>query len=350
MTDDHDEPVQLAEDADTGDRFLIYASAKGVQLDIRYEGETLWMTQAQIASLFGVDRSVISKHIANVYAEGELSPEGTSAKFAQVRLEGARRVERQIDYFSLDTVISVGYRVSSAEATQFRRWATGILVQFARKGFVVDTVRMKNPENADRVAELREIIRDIRSDEANIYRELKQICSMCRDYDPASSAAREFYQRTQAKLVFAVTSQTPAEIVAERADHAAENMGLQTWPHDNIRKADVHVSKNYLAEAEMRELNRLTTILLDIFEDQLDVGRLVTMQDARELLDRQLRQLGRVVLNDGGRVSATAARRVADAEYDKFDRRRKEERHREADTHIAELVREANRLPKKPRR
>jgi len=347
MTDK--EPVHLVED-EIGDRFLVYGTDKGLRLDIRYEGETLWMTQAQIAQLFGVDRSVVTKHLANVYAEGELEPEATSAKIAQVRQEGSRKVERQIDHYNLDAVISVGYRVSSAQATIFRRWATGILVQFARTGFVVDSARLKQPESVDRVAELREIIRDIRSDEANVYRELRRICALCQDYDGTTEAAREFYQRTQAKLVYAVTSQTPSEIIAERANHQSENMGLRTWQNDNIRKTDVAVSKNYLAEGEIKELNRLTTILLDIFEDQLDIGRLVVMQDAQALLDRQLDQLGRTVLRSGGSVKTTEAKRIAEAQYEKFDRQRKLERHREAEERIAALAKEAKDLPKPPRR
>ena len=347
MTDK--EPVHLVED-ETGDRFLVYGTDKGLRLDIRYEGETLWMTQAQIAQLFGVDRSVVTKHLANVYVEGELEPEATSAKIAQVRQEGSRKVERQIDHYNLDAVISVGYRVSSAQATIFRRWATGILVQFARTGFVVDSARLKQPESVDRVAELREIIRDIRSDEANVYRELRRICALCQDYDGTTEAARAFYQRTQAKLVYAVTSQTPSEIIAERANHQSENMGLRTWQNDNIRKTDVAVSKNYLAEGEIKELNRLTTILLDIFEDQLDMGRLVVMQDAQSLLDRQLDQLGRTVLRSGGSVKTTEARRIAEAQYEKFDRQRKLERHREAEERIAALAKEAKDLPKPPRR
>ena len=350
MSDDKNEPVHLVEDEETGDRFLVYGTDKGLRLDIRYEGETLWMTQAQIAQLFGVDRSVITKHIANVYAEGELDAEATSAKIAQVRQEGSRKVERQLEHYNLDAVISVGYRVSSSQATVFRRWATGILVQFAKKGFVVDAPRLKQPENADRVAELREIIRDIRSDEANVYRELRRICAMCLDYDGTTEAAREFYQRTQAKLVYAVTSHTPAEIVATRADHKAENMGLQTWPNDNIRKTDVSVSKNYLAEVEIKELNRLTTILLDIFEDQLDIGRLVVMQDAQTLLDQQLRQLGRTVLRTGGHVSASDAKQIAEKQYETFDKQRKLERQQEADNRIAALAKEAKTLPKTPRR
>ncbi len=210
MNDDDNEPVHLTEDSETGDRFIVYGTDRGLRLDIRYEGDTLSMTQAQIGVLFGVDRSVVTKHIANVYADGELEADPTSAKIAQVRQEGSRQVERQIEHYNLDMVISVGYRVSSAQATLFRRWATGILVQFAKKGFVVDSSRLKQPENADRIAELREIIRDIRADEANVYRELRQICALCQDYNGNTDMARDFYQKTQAKLVYAITSHTPA--------------------------------------------------------------------------------------------------------------------------------------------
>lgn len=343
MSDDENEPVHLVEDAETGDRFLVYGTDKGLRLDIRYEGDTLWMTQAQIGQLFGRDVSTISRHIANVFEEGELD-ESTSLQKVQTT------TGRPATLYNLDMVISVGYRVSSAQATVFRRWATGVLVQFAKKGFVVDALRLKQPENADRVAELREIIRDIRSDEANVYRELRRICAMCQDYDGTTDAAREFYQRTQAKLVYAVTSHTPAEIVATRADHKADNMGLQTWPNDNIRKTDVGISKNYLAESEIKELNRLTTILLDIFDDQLDIGRLVVMQDAQTLLDQQLRQLGRTVLRTGGRVSASDAKKIAEKQYGKFDKQRKLERQQEADERIAALAKEAKKLPKTPRR
>jgi hypothetical protein len=344
MSDEDNGPVHLVEDAASGDRFLVYDTDKGLRLDIRFEGDTLWMSQAQIGQLFGRDQSVISRHINNIVDEGELDEPSIMQK---VHIAGS---SRPVALYALDMVISVGYRVSSAQATVFRRWATGILVQFAKKGFVVDSPRLKQPESADRVAELREIIRDIRSDEANVYRELRRICAMCQDYDGSTDAAREFYQRTQAKLVYAVASQTPAEIIASRANCGAENMGLQAWSHDNIRKTDVSVSKNYLTENEVRELNRLTTILLDIFEDQLDIGRLVVMEDATQLLDRQLRQLNRVVLRTGGSVNAADAKRKAEKEYEKFDQRRKLERHREADEHISNLAREAKQLPKTPRR
>ncbi|MEP3436075.1 MAG: RhuM family protein [Hoeflea sp.] len=342
MSDDRDEPVSLIQDVETGDRFLVYGSDKGLKLDIRYEGETLWMTQAQIADLFGRDRTSITRHINNVIEEGELD-EKTSVQKVH------KSVGRPVAFYNLDMVISVGYRVSSAQATLFRRWATGILVQFAKKGFVVDSPRLKQPGNADRIAELREIIRDIRADEANVYRELRQICAMCQDYDGTTEVAREFYQKTQAKLVYAVTSHTPAEIIASRADHTAKNMGLQSWPNDNIRKVDAGISKNYLAEAEIKELNRLTNILLDIFDDQLDMGRLVVMQDAHNLLEQQLQQLGRSVLRTGGQISASDAKARADQQYEKFDAQRKLERQQEVDEQIAALAREAKKLPKRPR-
>ena len=249
MTSEGEGPVRLVEERQTGDRFLVYGADAGLRIDIRYEGETLWMTQAQIGSLFGRDVSTISRHIANVLEEGELEEQSNLQK-VQIA-----QSTRPVTLYSLDMVISVGYRVSSAQGTLFRRWATGVLVQFAKKGFVVDSIRLKQRENADRVAELREIIRDIRSDEANLYRELSAICAMCQDYDASTDAARTFFLRTQAKLVYAVTSQTPSEIVADRADSAMENMGLTTWPNDNVRKRDVAISKNYLAETEIRELN-----------------------------------------------------------------------------------------------
>lgn len=343
MSDERHEPVRLTEDEATGDRFLVYSTETGLRLDIRYEGDRLWMTQAQIGQLFGRDQSVISRHISNVLEEGELEE---TSNMQKVHIAGSTR---PVTLHSLDMVISVGYRVSSAQATVFRRWATGVLVQFASKGFVVDSRRLKGTGNTDRIAELREIIRDIRADEANVYAELRRICSMCQDYDPATTAAREFFQRTQAKLVYAVTSHTPAEIVADRARADRPNMGLQSWPNDNPRKGDAIVSKNYLAEAEVRELNRLTTILLDIFDDQAELGRLVTMDDARSLLDAQLENLGRAVLKGGGRVAATQAKRIAEREYEAFEAGRKAERRLEADRRIAELAREARSLPKKPR-
>lgn len=324
------EPVHLQEDETTGDRFLVYGDGTGVHVEVNYEGDQLWMTQAQIAELFARDRSTITKHINNIIEEGELD-EATSVQ----KLHKSQG--RPTAIYSLDMVISVGYRVASKQATMFRRWATDTLVQFATKGFVVDAPRLKNPENRDRIKELRDIIRDIRSDEANVYRELRLICAMCQDYDGQSSAWHEFYKNTQAKLIYAVCSNTPAEVLRLRADAKEPNMGLRTWSNENIRKSDVATSKNYLGEGEVRELNRLTTILLDIFEDQVDIGRLKLMSEATALLDDQLRGLGRVVLGSGGKVAMTDAKAHAEREYGKFDAVRKKLRHEQADKAIAEI-------------
>lgn len=195
-----------------------------------------------MSDLFGRDVSVISRHISAILEEAELGE--SNLQKMQIATSA-----KPVTLYSLDMIISVGYRVSSAQATLFRRWATDKLVQFATKGFVIDSVRLKQPDARDRVTELREIIRDIRSDEANVYRELKKICAMCQDYDPNSKAWTEFYRNTQAKLVYAVCSLTPAEVINSRADASLSNMGLQTWKNDNVRKSDVTTSKNYLAPA-----------------------------------------------------------------------------------------------------
>lgn len=324
------DPVHLVEDGDSGARFLIYGADSGPVVELRYEGDRLWMTQSQMSDLFGRDVSVISRHISAILEECEL--DDNHLQKMQMNPRGG-----PITLYSLDMVISVGYRVSSAQATLFRRWATDKLVQFATKGFVIDSVRLKKPDARDRVAELREIIRDIRSDEANVYRELKTICAMCQDYDPKSDAWTEFYRNTQAKLIYAVCSQTPAEVIKSRADASLPLMGLQVWKNDNLRKSDVTTSKNYLSQSEIKELNRLTTILLDIFEDQLDIGRLKTMVAAASLLDKQLSDLGRSVLRSGGKISNGDAKRYAEDEYETFKLRVKQARNVEADQTMADI-------------
>ncbi len=335
MSPGKDEPVHLSGDDETGDRFLIFGTDRGVKVELRYAGDSLWATQDQMAAIFGVDRTSITKHLKNIYDEGELDPSATCEEISQVRKEGAREVVRRRPIYNLNAIISVGYRVSSKQGTLFRIWATDTLVQFATKGFVVDVERLKNPEEHDRVRELREIVRDIRGDEANVYREVRRICAMCQDYDDKSAAWRESYARMQAKLMWAVTSHTPAMIVVERADAAADNMGLRTWPKDAIRQQDALIAKNYLAEPEIRELNRVTTMLLDFFEDQLDIGKLNTMAEVEETLNRQLRSL---------------AERHAKEQYRVFDERRAALRHAEADTLMADLLKRERSLPKSRRK
>lgn len=340
-------PLHLLEKEETGDRFLIYQTAQGVQLELHYAGDTLWMSQAEMAALFGVDVRTINEHLGNIYSDEELTPEATIRNFRIVRIEGVREVSREINHYNLDAVISVGYRVNSKQGTLFRKWATGVLVQLATKGFVVDAPRLKNPAEYDRVAELREIVRDIRASEANLYAEIRRICSLCQDYDPKSEACRTFYRNMQAKLFWAVCSQMPSMLIAERANAALPNMGLQTWPHEEIRKQDACVAKNYLAPAEVQELNRLTDILLTIFEDQLAIGRLTLMSNAAALMDQQLKGLGRAVLDHGGSISHDQAMRVVDTQYAKFDGIRRQYRLDSYNREITELKKAAETLPKR---
>lgn len=325
---------------DTGDRFLPYVGKTGVEVSLRIGGDTFWASQAQMAEMFGISRSGVTRHIGRITAEGELPEEGN------VQLMYITKGRKATKLYNLNMMISVGYRVESKQGTLFRIWATDKLVQYLTKGFVIDAPKLKEPGANDRVAELREIIRDIRASEANIYAELRRICALCTDYDPASDEARKFYQNMQAKLYWAVVSHTPSMVLMNRADAELPNMGLQTRPTANIRQEDAVVAKNYLAGAELDELNRLTTILLDIFDDQLKLGKLTLMSEADALMDTQLKNLSRVVLKGGGTVGADDARAHAKAEYKKFDDRRRALRVQEKQQELAALKEAALALPK----
>ncbi len=316
MSDAPDEPVRLVEDDRTGDRILFYEGKDGPIAEFRYADRTLWMTQAQIADLFGRDIATISRHIGNILEEGELE-EATSLHKLQ------RSMGRPATLYSLDMIISVGYRVSSKQATLFRRWATDKLVQFATKGFVIDQPRLRDAADQDRIRELRDIIRDIRASEANVFREVRKICSLCQDYDGRSQSARDFFAMMQNRLLWAVTSLTAPEIILDRANAGIENMGLTNWPKTDIRKQDVIVAHNYLGDSEIREKNRLTIMLLDFFEDRLDQGRLTTMAAAAAKLAEFLKFNERPVLEHKGCVTREEADRHAEAQYEQFAERRR---------------------------
>jgi hypothetical protein len=348
MASKANDPVRLVEDAETGDAFLIYSTNRGIKVELRFEGETLWLSQKGMAELFGVSVATINEHLKGVYADGELAEEATR-NFRIVRQEGARKVSRDIQHCNLNAIISVGYRVSSKQGTLFRMWATDKLVQFATKGFVIDKERLKDEADYDRIRELREIVRDIRASEANTYAELRRICAMCQDYAGSSEAAQKFYARMQAKLFWAVTSMTPSMLLVDRIDSEAADLALRTWPKDEIRQSDALVAKNVLTEPELREVNRLTTILLDIFEDQLELGRLTLMSEAERLLDDQLKCLGRPVLDRGGSVSSKDAERYVKSQYKTYDERRRLERKASADA-LAELKQAGKTLPKAARK
>lgn len=311
------DPVRLVEDYDTGDRFLVYGTDNDVKVELRFQGDTLWLTQSQMAEMFGRDRSVIAKHIKNIFSDGELGEKGNVQKMHNTNTTVPTTM------YNLNVIISIGYRVNSRQGTMFRIWATNKLVQFAAKGFVVDSERLKNTDDYDRIAELKEIIADIRSSEANMYREVRSICAMCQDYDPKLKEWRNFYAMMQNKLLWAVTSHTAPEIIFDRADAKQKNMGLTNWPKDNIRKSDVSVSHNYLGDREIKEKNRFTVMLLDYFEDQLDIGQLVTMDQAKHKLDGFIKFNNRALLNNFGNISRDKAVKFANKQYEVFNKKRK---------------------------
>lgn len=304
---------------------ILYTTPNGdVKIDIRFEDETFWLSQQRIANLFEVDRSVVTKHIGNIYSEGELDKAATCAKFAQVRNEGDRQVIRQIEFYNLDAIISVGYRVNSFSATQFRIWATKTLKEFIIKGFVMDDERLKQGQSfgKDYFDELLERIRAIRASERRFYQKITDIYKEASiDYDALSPITREFYQTVQNKMHWAITGQTAAEIIKHRVDSQKTNMGLTTWrnaPKGKILKSDVAIAKNYLIETEIKSLERIVTMYLDFAELQAERQTPMKMSDWVVKLDAFLQFNDYEVLQDAGKISAAVAKRLAEMEYNKF--------------------------------
>jgi hypothetical protein len=303
---------------------VIYQSDDGrIRLETRLENETLWMTQSQIAELFQTTVANINIHIKNILDEGELIEVATIKEFLIVRLEGEREVQRNIAHYNLDMVISVGYRVKSVIATRFRIWATQQLKEFIIKGFVMDDVRLKNPPVAgsatpDYFDEMLERVRNIRASERRMYLRVREIFALAADYEPTLAETTKFFCMIQNKLHFAATGMTAAELIASRVDHAKPNMGLNTWLKDEVRKTDVMIAKNYLAEKEVTELNRIVTMWLDFAEDQATRRKQVFMQDWADKLDDFLRFNDRAVLNNAGSVSKKQAEAKASLEYEQF--------------------------------
>ncbi len=319
IEDNKMKPVRLTEDGETGDRFLVYSTQNGVEVQLQYEGNDLWMTQSQIADLYGVTRPNIVMHLTNIYSENELKKKATSKESLLVRNEGNRRVSRSVTLYNLDIIISVGYRVSSKQGTLVRKWATQKLVQFATKGFVVDAEKLKDPENHDHLRELREIIRDIRASETNVHKEVRRICTLCQDYADLNEREKgSFFATLQNKLHYAVTGMTGAEIRKERADYRALNMGLTSWSGDRPTQKDTLTAKNFLGELEIKDLNRFTGMLLDYFEQETELQRLVLMSDAKEKLDQFIRNNERPLLKDLGKISKSDADKHVKVHYEKY--------------------------------
>ena len=311
-------------------QFLLYRTDDGkIRIETRMESETVWLTINQMADLFQVDKSGISRHLKNIFETGELNPEATVAKFATVQFEGGRRITREVEHYNLDAIISVGYRVKSLIATRFRIWATQRLKEYLVKGFVMDDERLKNPSVAgsavpDYFDELLERIRDIRASERRMYLRVKEIFTLAGDYDPSWNETNKFFSIIQNKLHFAATGMTAAELIKSRVNHALPNLGLTNWHSSEVRKTDVTIAKNYLKENEIDELNRIVVMWLDFADDQAKRRKQIFMKDWEHRLDEFLRFNDRKVLASAGKVSKQSADAFAKAEYEQFEVRRRE--------------------------
>jgi hypothetical protein len=306
--------------------FLIYTTpSRKIKVEVFIRDENIWLTQKKISELFGVGVPAINKHLNNIYEEQELTREATVSKMEIVQQEGNRQVLRNTEFYNLDAIISVGYRVNSKEATQFRIWATEHLREFIIKGFTMDDERLKTPQNIfgqDYFEEQLERIRDIRSSERRFYQKITDIYAKCSsDYSVESEETKQFFATVQNKLHWAISQQTAAEIIYARADSQKNNMGLTNWknsPDGAIRKADVVIAKNYLSPEELDNLNRIVSMYLDYAELQARNYQIMTMKDWMKKLDAFLQFNERDILLNSGVVSAEIAKTFAENEYVKF--------------------------------
>lgn len=304
--------------------FLIFETqAKEDSIEVRYEDNTLWLTQKMMAQLFSVESNTITYHLQDLFRSKEITEDSTTRKFRVVQTEGNRQVTREILHYNLEAIISVGYRVNSIKATQFRRWATGILQQYAIKGYVLDKKRMENGSflGEDYFEELLEEIREIRLSERRFYQKITDIYSTAMDYDKDSPITKEFFSKVQNKLHFAVSHQTAAEIVYDRADHTKQNMGLTTWkntPNGKIIKSDVSVAKNYLSKEEIDDLEHIVSAFLDIAENRAKRKIPMTMEDWASRIDKFLLADDRDILENASKISAEIAKEKAESEFEMY--------------------------------
>ncbi|WP_294886105.1 MULTISPECIES: virulence RhuM family protein [unclassified Sulfurimonas] len=311
---------------------IIYSTNDGkTKLEVTLENETIWLNQKQISELYQKSKSTISEHISNIFEEEELFIESTVRKFRTVQLEGEREVEREVDFYSLDMIIAIGFRVRSRIGTQFRKWANETLKEYIVKGFVMDDERLKNPPVADSEIpdyfnEMLERIRDIRASERRMYLRVRDIFKIAADYNLSWRDTTKFFQTIQNKLLFAVSHLTAGELIATRADHTKPNMGLRSWGKEEIRSTDVTVGKNYLGEEEIEELNRIIVMWLDYAEDRAKKRKQVFLKEWQEKLDDFLEFNERDVLANKGQISKEEADKKAKNEYKLFSIKRREEK------------------------
>jgi hypothetical protein len=313
-----------ASPAPSGGDVILYQTEDGrTRLQVRLQGETVWLSLNQLADLFQRDKSVISKHIRNIFAEGELRPAATVAKFATVQSEGGRTVEREIEFYNLDVIISVGYRVKSHRGTQFRIWATQRLREYIVKGFTMDDERLKNPPGKgqkDYFDEQLERIRDIRSSERRFYQKVLDIYATSVDYTPDAEVSQQFFATVQNKMHWAAHGQTAAEVIHARVDAAKPQAGMTNWVGAKPSKAEAVIAKNYLSPEELNALNRIVVAYLELAEVQALNRQPMYMRDWIGKLDDFLRLSGRDILKHAGKISHEQAARKAELEFEKFHR------------------------------
>ncbi len=311
--------------------FLIYnLPDEEVSVDIIVKDETIWISQKGMAELFGIDRTGIGKHLKNIFSDGELDEEVVCANFAHTTEHGAIKGKTQLsntNYYNLDAIISVGYRVNSYKATKFRIWATSVLKEYMKKGFVLDDERLKQGQNVfrkDYFKELLERVRSIRTSERRIWQQITDIFAECSiDYNKNAQITKDFYAMIQNKFHYAITGKTAAEIVESSADHTKENMGLTTWknsPEGRILKSDVTIAKNYLSEKEIRKLERAVSGFFDYVEDLIEDENTFTMEEFAESINKFLTFRKYKILSDKGRVSKKVADEKAKLEYEEFNK------------------------------
>ena len=305
-------------------QFLLYQTPDGVsKIEVKLQDDTVWLSLDQMAELFQRNKSTISRHIKNVLEEGELLADSTIANFATVQNEGKRHVERQITYYNLDMIISVGYRVHSYRGVQFRIWATKVLKDYIVKGFALNDDLLKRAGGGNYFDELLARIRDIRSSEKVFYRKILEIYALSIDYDPRVEMTQKFFKTVQNKMHYSVHGHTAAEIIYERADAQKDFMGLTTWSGAMPTKPEAEIAKNYLTQAEIKSLNRIVSLYLDFAEMQAEEHRPMYMKDWINILDDFLRISRKDILTHAGKISAKLAKEKADTEYDKFKERTK---------------------------
>ena len=307
---------------------LLYSDDSGKEfVNVVFEDETFWLTQKAMAELFDVNVPAVSKHLQNIYEENELTRDATISKMETVQQEGERQVKRMVDFYNLDAIIAVGYRVNSKKATRFRQWATKTLKEYIQKGFVLNDEMMKNgrPFGRDYFDELLERIREIRASERRAYQKIADVFEQCSyDYDKNSETTKAFYAFVQNKLHYAVTGKTAAELISQRATLDSPTMGLTTWkgaPDGKILKSDTLVAKNYLNQKELSRLNRLVTMFIDYAELMAEDEQLMSMQDWLKETDRFLANNRRQVLDGKGRISREAAVKKVSSIYEEFRKR-----------------------------